>query len=66
MAISSTLTPVVQKYINTSPTFYGARSAGHERAGASPSENIIIGRPPVARGELYNGQDVMVCACGDR
>ena len=27
-----------------------------------PSENIIIGRLPVARGELYNGQDVMVCA----
>ena len=25
-----------------------------------PSENIIIGRLPVARGELYNGQDVMV------
>ena len=55
------LTPVVQKYINTSLNFMELVQLGMSVL-SIPSENIIIGRLPVARGELYNGQDVMVCA----
>ena len=55
------LTPVVQKYINTSLNFMELVQLGMSVL-SIPTENIIIGRLPVARGELYNGQDVMVCA----
>ena len=52
---------MVQKYINTSLNFMELVQLGMSVL-SIPSENIIIGRLPVARGELYNGQDVMVCA----
>lgn len=55
------LTPVVQKYINTSLNFMELVQLGMSVL-TIPSGNITIGRLPVARGELYNGQDVMVCA----
>lgn len=55
------LMPIVQAYINTSLNFMELVQLGISVL-TIPSENIIIGRLPVARGELYNGQDVMVCA----
>ncbi len=55
------LTPVVEKYINTDLGFIQLVQLGMNVL-TTPSGNITIGRLPVARGELYNGQDVMVCA----
>ncbi len=54
------LMPVVQAYINTSLNFMELVQLGISVL-TIPSENIVIGRLPVARGELYHGQDVMVC-----
>ncbi len=55
------LTPVVEYYINTSLNFVELVQLGMSVL-TIPSANITIGRLPVARGELYNGMDVMVCA----
>lgn len=55
------LTPVVQYYVNTSLNFIELVQLGMSVL-TTPSSNITIGRLPVARGELYNGMDVMVCA----
>lgn len=55
------LTPVVQHYINTSLNVVELVQLGMSVL-TIPSSNITIGRLPVARGELYNGMDVMVCA----
>lgn len=55
------LTPVVQYYINTSLNVMELVQLGMSVL-TIPSSNITIGRLPVARGELYNGMDVMVCA----
>lgn len=55
------LTPVVQYYVNTSLNFVELVQLGMSVL-TIPSANITIGRLPVARGELYNGMDVMVCA----
>lgn len=54
------LTPVVQKYINTDLNFIQLVQLGMTVL-ATPSSNITIGRIPVADGEPYYGQSVVVC-----
>ncbi len=55
------LVPVVQNYINTDLNTIELIQLGMTVL-QTPSSNITIGRVPVARGELYYNNDVMVCA----